>query len=200
MEQENQGHEVHCSCGQANCDAGRHRTELKNRKLFYETNEESLRQMLLKTNEELGSLRAENSTLRNAQKACETCDAPTLAETKALRAEVAALQKALAEERANTDELRTALAIAKGQSPMVTGNYLLGGQSISWRDRALKAEAEVERLTPEWERLSRDVVAQAATILDARQHVEALLRKLARASAPVSEEEDAARKWWKETR
>jgi len=37
--------------------------------------------------DEIAALRAENQTLRNAQKACVDCDAPTLAETNRLRAE-----------------------------------------------------------------------------------------------------------------
>jgi hypothetical protein len=41
------------------------------------------------------SLRAENATLRNAQKACDDCDAPTMEETKRLRAENAQLRQML---------------------------------------------------------------------------------------------------------
>ena len=44
-------------------------------------------------NPEIEKLRAENETLRNAQKACEDCDGPTLEEVKQLRAENAELRK-----------------------------------------------------------------------------------------------------------
>lgn len=45
--------------------------------------------------EELSRLRAENETLRNAVKACEACDGPTMEEVKALREENERLKQPL---------------------------------------------------------------------------------------------------------
>ena len=64
----------------------------------------------------------------------------TLILLKRERERAVQVEKQLTEERANADELRIALAIAKGKAPMVTGDYGLSGNAISWRDRALNAE------------------------------------------------------------
>ena len=50
---------------------------------------------LVQAYKEIDRLKAENTTLRNAQKACEDCDAPTLAQTNRLKAQNARLEAAL---------------------------------------------------------------------------------------------------------
>jgi len=73
-------------------------------------------------------LRAENATLRAAQKACEACDEPTAFEVRQLRDQLAAAQQREAIAIASWDEERSR-ALHEGE------------RVVEWRDRAERAEA-----------------------------------------------------------
>ena len=79
---------------------------------------------------ERDQLRAENATLRSAQKACEACDEPTAFEVRQLRDQLAAAQQREAIAIASWDEERNR-ALREGE------------RVVEWRDRAERAEAEL---------------------------------------------------------
>jgi chromosome segregation ATPase len=89
----NQRDDWRLRAGTAEAENARLRVELKNRKLFYETNEESLRGMLTKTNEELGALRAEVRQANEAYEALGIAAAELEMEKASLRAEVERLTR-----------------------------------------------------------------------------------------------------------
>lgn len=88
-------------------------------------------------------LELENVTFRNAQKACEDCDAPTLAETKQLRADNAALREANARaaERIREEQQRTERAQAEAAT-LKSENNRLREDTCAQTIAALRADKE----------------------------------------------------------
>jgi hypothetical protein len=90
----------------------------------------ALRECSQKLETELAALRAENATLRAAQKACEACDEPTAFEVRQLRAELTAEREKSERYRLATLKLDAELAAERARLDAGTILLTVAGERV----------------------------------------------------------------------